>query len=169
MLKLTLPGAPPLADNSEAAQLGPSFSPYFPHHMEKKDVQHQLHLDGAIKLLSGDLTEESSRAGLDNQLQRWIEDLKEANNPALHELVVDLQALKAHFGSGAFDQDLIAKLLSRLGKNTNQAANFAENPNTATRVTKLGEVLTAVALQLKGGPDASAVDGSLPQDYSSHR
>lgn len=138
--------------------------------MEKKDVQHQQHLDGAIKLLSGDLVEEASRAGLDNQLQRWIEDLKEFNNPALHELIVDMQALKAHFGSGTFDKDVIASLLTKLGKNTSQAANFAENTNTATRVTKLGEVLTAVAQQLKGAADAPTdIDGSLPQDYSSHR
>ena len=138
--------------------------------MEKKDVQHQLHLDGAIKLLAGDLTEEASRAGFDNQLQRWIEDLKEANNPALHEVVVDMQALKAHFGSGTLDQQVIIGLLSRLGKNTSQAASFADNVNTATRMTKLGEVLTDVAQQLKGGSDApAAIDGSLPQDYSSHR
>lgn len=138
--------------------------------MEKKDVQHQLHLDGAIKLLAGDLTEEASRSGFDNQLQRWIEDLKEANNPALHEIVVDMQALKAHFGSGSLDQQTISGLLSRLGKNTTQAVSFADNTNTATRMTKLGEVLTAVAQQLKGNADApAAIDGSLPQDYSSHR
>ena len=138
--------------------------------MEKKDVQHQLHLDGAIKLLAGDLTEEASRSGFDNQLQRWIEDLKEANNPALHEIVVDMQALKAHFGSGSLDQQTISGLLSRLGKNTAQAVSFADNTNTATRMTKLGEVLTAVAQQLKGNADAPAsIDGSLPQDYSSHR
>ncbi|WP_375418758.1 hypothetical protein [uncultured Hymenobacter sp.] len=138
--------------------------------MEKKDVQHQQHLDGAIKLLSGDLVEEASRAGFDNQLQRWIGDLKEVNNPALHELIVDMQALKAHFGSGTFDKDVIAGLLTKLGKNTSLAANFAENTNTATRVTKLGEVLTAVAQQFKGAADApDTIDGSLPQDYSSHR
>jgi hypothetical protein len=139
--------------------------------MEKKDVQHQLHLDGAIKLLSGDLTEEVSRAGFDNQLQRWIEDLKELNNPALHEVVVDLQALKAHFGSGTYDQNVIAGLLSKLGKNTSLAANFTENVNTKTRMTKLGEVLTTVGQQLHGGADATevAVDGSLPQDFSSHK
>jgi len=134
--------------------------------MEKKEVQHQVHLDGAIKLLSGDLTEETSRAGLDNQFQRWIEDLKEANNPAFHQLVVDMQALKAHFGSGTLDVDVIAPLLARLGSHTSQAASFAENTNTATRITKLSEVLTAVSQQLKGG--SAAVDGSLPQDYSSH-
>lgn len=138
--------------------------------MEKKDVQHQQHLDGAIKLLAGDLAEETSRAGFDNQLQRWIEDLKEVGNPALHEVIVDMQALKAHFGSGTLDQQVISGLLSRLGKNTTQAANFAENTNTATRVTKLGEVLTAVAQQLKGAADApTTIDGSLPQDLSSHR
>lgn len=133
--------------------------------MEKKEVQHQVHLDGAIKLLTGDLTQEADRAGLDNQLQRWIEDLKDANNPAFHQLVVDLQALKAHFGSGSLDVNVIAPLVARLGTQTTQAANFAEG-NTAPRVTKLGEVLTAVAQQLKGG--APVADGSLPQDMSSH-
>ena len=133
--------------------------------MEKKEVQHQVHLDGAIKLLTGDLTQEADRAGLDNQLQRWIEDLKDANNPAFHQLVVDLQALKAHFGSGSLDVNVIAPLIARLGIQTTQAANFAEG-NTAPRVTKLGEVLTAVAQQLKGG--APVADGSLPQDMSSH-
>ncbi|MDO7846925.1 hypothetical protein Q5H92_11195 [Hymenobacter sp. M29] len=134
--------------------------------MEKKDSQHQQHLDGAIHLLTGDLTATTEKSGLDNHLQRWIEDLKEANNPALHQMVVDLQALKAHFGSGTLDVNVIAPLLARLGTGTTQAANFADNVNTATRVTKLGEVLTAVAQQLQGG--SVEVDGSLPQDFSSH-
>ena len=134
--------------------------------MEKTEVQHQVHLDGAIKLLTGDLSEETERAGLDNQFQRWIEDLKEVNNPALHQLVVDMQALKAHFGSGTLDVNVIAPLLARLGTNTTQAANFAEG-NTAPRVSKLGEVLSAVAQQLQGGGTVE-VDGNLPQDLSSH-
>jgi len=133
--------------------------------MEKTEVQHQVHLDGAIHLLTGDLTQETDRAGLDNQFQRWIEDLKAANNPAFHQLVVDLQALKAHFGSGTLDVNVIAPLLARLGTQTTQAANFAEG-NTAPRVAKLGEVLSAVAQQLQGG--SAEVDGSLPQDFSSH-
>ena len=134
--------------------------------MEKKEVQHQVHLDGAIHLLSSNLAEETERAGLDNQFQRWIEDLKDANNPAFHQLVVDLQALKAHFGSGTLDVNIIAPLLARLGTHTSQAANFAENVNTATRITKLAEVLTAVSQQLQGS--SVEIDGSLPQDFSSH-
>jgi uncharacterized membrane protein len=134
--------------------------------MEKKDSQHQVHLDSAIHLLTGDLTSTAERAGLDNQLQRWIEDLKDANNPALHQLIVDLQALKAHFGSGTLDVNVISPLLARLGTGTTQAANFAENVNTATRMTKLGEVLSGVAQQLQGG--TVEVDGKLPQDFSSH-
>lgn len=133
--------------------------------MEKTESQHQVHLDAAIKLLTGDLAQETERAGLDNQFQRWIEDLKAANNPAFHQLVVDLQALKAHFGSGTLDTDVIAPLLARLGTQTTQAANFAEG-NTASRVAKLGEVLTTVAQQLKGG--TVVPDGTLPQDLSSH-
>ena len=134
--------------------------------MEKTDSQHQVHLDSAIHLLTGDLTQETERAGLDNQFQRWIEDLKEANNPAFHQMVVDMQALKAHFGSGTLDVSVIAPLLARLGTQTTQAANFAENANTATRITKLGQVLSGVAQQLQGS--SAEVDGTLPQDYSSH-
>ena len=133
--------------------------------MEKTEVQHQVHLDSAIHLLTGDLSQEIDRAGLDNQFQRWIEDLKAANNPAFHQLVVDMQALKAHFGSGTLDVAVIAPLLARLGTHTTQAANFAEG-NTAPRVAKLGEVLTAVAQQLKGS--SGEPDGTLPQDLSSH-
>jgi len=80
-------------------------------------------------------------------------------------LVVDMQALKAHFGGGSLDVAVIAPLLARLGTQTAQAASFADG-NTAPRVTKLGEVLTAVAQQLQGGK--AEVDGSLPQDFSSH-
>ncbi|HEX8504908.1 MAG TPA: hypothetical protein VF630_06030 [Hymenobacter sp.] len=135
--------------------------------MEKTESQHQVHLDSAIKFLTGDLTQETERAGLDNQFQRWIEDLKAANNPAFHQLIVDMQALKAHFGSGTLDVNVIAPLLARLGAQTTLAANFPENVNVATRVTKLGEVLTSVAQQLQSGGSVE-VDGSLPQDYSSH-
>ena len=133
--------------------------------MEKTEVQNQVHLDSAIHLLTGDLAQEADRAGLDNHFQRWIEDLKAASNPAFHQLVVDMQALKAHFGSGSLDVDIIAPLLARLGTNTAQAANFAEG-NTAPRVAKLGEVLSAVAQQLKGG--TATPDGTVPQDMSSH-
>ena len=120
--------------------------------MEKTEVQNQVHLDAAVHLLTGDLAQEADRSGLDNHFQQWIEDLKAANNPAFHQLVVDLQALKAHFGSGSYDADIIAPLLARLGTNTSQAASFAEG-NTAPRVSKLGEALTAAAHQLRhGGP-----------------
>lgn len=116
--------------------------------MEKTEVQHQNHLDGAVNILSQDLVQEASRAGLDNHLQRWIEDLKAVSNPQLHQLIVDLQELKAHFGSGTYDKDTISRLLSRLGKSTSQAAVFAEG-NTQTRVEKLGEALTAAAKQVQ--------------------
>ncbi|TYZ06748.1 hypothetical protein FY528_16940 [Hymenobacter lutimineralis] len=119
------------------------------HKLPKDDTQHQNHLDGAIKLLGLDLQEESEKAGLDNHLQRWIEDLKDANNPELHQLVIDLQELKAHFNSGGFDKDVVGTLLARLGENTTKAAIFSENPNTAERITKLGETLTATAAQVK--------------------
>ncbi|MBT2557253.1 hypothetical protein J7E24_05620 [Hymenobacter sp. ISL-91] len=133
------------------------------HKIPKDDTQHQVHLDGAITLLGNDLQEEASRAGLDNHFQRWIEDLKDTNNPELHQLVVDLQDLKAHFGGGAVNQDTVTRLMGRLGTNTLAAASFAENPNTAERITKLGEALSAAAKQLRGGNDNTPAQ-DLKQD-----
>ena len=133
-------------------------------HIETKEVQHQTHLDSTVKLLTDDLSEVAARAGLDNHFQRWIEELKDANNPAFHALIVDMQALKATFGSGHPDLDLVGNLLARLGQHTTEAAEFATG-NTRPRVQKLGEVLTGVAGQLRGG---AAPDGNLPQDMSSH-
>lgn len=120
------------------------------HKQPKDDTQHQNHLDGATKLLNSDLQEESDRSGLDNHLQRWIEDLKDVNNPEMHQIVVDLQDLKAHFNGGGIDKELVGKLLARLGTNTTKSAAFAENPNTADRVTKLGDALSAAAKQMSG-------------------
>ncbi|MBC8083000.1 MAG: hypothetical protein H7Z21_07290 [Hymenobacter sp.] len=125
------------------------------HKQPKDDTQHQNHLDGTAKILSGDLQEETTRAGLDNALQRWIEDVKDASNPELHQIVVDLQALKAHFGGGTIDARLVGQLLGRLGENTSKAAVFVDNPNTADRVSKLGEALSAAARQVQNPEDAA--------------
>ncbi|HEX8348750.1 MAG TPA: hypothetical protein VF598_02205 [Hymenobacter sp.] len=114
------------------------------HKQPKDDTQHQNHLDGTAGILSGDLQEEATRAGLDNTLQRWIEDLKDLNNPEFHQLVVDLQELKAHFGSGTLDKNIIGRLLGRLGENTIKSAVFAEG-NTKPRVVNLGETLLSAA------------------------
>jgi hypothetical protein len=119
------------------------------HKQPKDDTQHQNHLDGAVKILTSDLQEEATRSGLDNHFQRWIEDLKDVNNPELHQIVTDLQALKAHFGGGTIDKNLVSQLLSRLGTNTSKAAVFADNPNTAERVANLGEALSAAAKQVQ--------------------
>ncbi|WP_303310823.1 hypothetical protein [Hymenobacter sp. BT730] len=116
--------------------------------MEKKEVQNQVHLDAATALLNGNLQEEASRAGLDNTFQRWIQDLKDADNPELHQLVVDMQELKAHFGSGTLDKNVISRLLQRLGENTLKAAIFSEG-NTRPRVEQLGEALLAAAKQVQ--------------------
>ncbi|TGE19314.1 hypothetical protein [Hymenobacter elongatus] len=125
--------------------------------MEKTEVQNQVHLDAATTLLTGNLQEEATRAGLDNTLQRWIQDIKDANNPEMHQIVVDLQDLKAHFGSGTLDKDVIGRLLTRLGENTLKAAVFAEG-NTKPRVEQLGEALLAAAKQVQH-PSTSTEDG----------
>ncbi|RSK51446.1 hypothetical protein [Hymenobacter rigui] len=137
------------------------------HKQPKDDTQHQNHLDGAINLLTGNLQDEAERSGLDNHFQRWIEDLKDANNPELHQLVVDLQELKAHFGGGSIDKNVVSRLLHRLGTATSKAAIFSENPNTADRITKLGEALTAAAGQVQGGQASPEQD--LQQDSSQSR
>lgn len=117
--------------------------------MEKTPVQHQVHLEGAIKLLTGNLAEEASRAGIDNQLQRWIEDLKAEHNAEFHQLVTDLQALKALLNGGTYDGDQVGRLVHHLGTETNRVAHLAEG-NTLPHVEKLGAALLAAAGQLQG-------------------
>ncbi|SNR41795.1 hypothetical protein [Hymenobacter mucosus] len=137
------------------------------HKQPKDDTQHQNHLDGAVKILTSDLLEESTRSGLDNHLQRWIEDVKDASNPELHQIVTDLQALKAHFNGGSIDNELVGQLLGRLGTNTSKAAVFAENPNTAERVTKLGEALSAAAKQVRHPQAENTPEQDLGQSSAS--
>jgi hypothetical protein len=125
--------------------------------MEKTEVQHQVHLEGAIKILTGDLSEEASRAGIDNQLQRWIEDLKAPHNAEFHQLVTDLQALKALLHGGTYDGDQVGRLLHRLGSETARVSHFAEG-NTLPHVEKLSAALLAAAGQLQGGSSTPEQD-----------
>jgi hypothetical protein len=125
--------------------------------MEKKEVQHQVHLEGAIKLLTGDLQEEAGKAGIDNNLQRWIEDLKAAHNAEFHKLVTDLQALKALLNSGTFSGDQTGRLLHQLGAETARVASFAEG-NTRPHVEKLSAALMAAAGQLQGSTTSPEED-----------
>lgn len=127
--------------------------------MEKTEVQNQVHLDAATTMLTGNLQEVASHAGFDNVLQRWIQDIKDASNPELHQVVVDLQELKAHFGSGTYDKDVIGRLLNRLGENTVKAAVFADG-NTKPRVEKLGEALLAAAKQVQHPGTAADQDSA---------
>ncbi|MFD2786587.1 hypothetical protein ACFSX6_14070 [Hymenobacter rubripertinctus] len=137
------------------------------HKIPKDDTQHQVHLDAAANLLGNDLQEEANRAGLDNHFQRWIEDLKDVDNPELHQIVVDMQDLKAHFGSGNIDKDVVSRLMGRLGTNTSKAAIFADNPNTAERITKLGEALSAASKQVHSNESTPAED--LKQDSAQNK
>ena len=117
--------------------------------MEKTEVQHQNHLEGAIKLLTGNLAEEASRAGIDNQLQRWVEDLKEGHNPEFHKLVTDLQALKALLHGGTYNGNQVGRLVHHLGTETARVAHLATG-NTRMHVEKLSAALLAAAGQLQG-------------------
>lgn len=125
--------------------------------MEKTAVQHQVHLEGAIKLLTGDLQEGADKSGIDNNLQRWIEDLKAAHNPEFHKLVTDLQALKALLNSGTYDGNQTGRLLHHLGTETARVASSAEG-NTVAHVEKLSAALIAAAGQLQGGSTSPEED-----------
>jgi hypothetical protein len=125
--------------------------------MEKTETQHQVHLESAVKLLTGDLQDEAGKAGIDNNLQRWIEDLKAAHNPEFHQLTTDLQALKALLNSGTYDGAQVGRLLHHLGTETARVAHFAEG-NTRGHVEKLSGALVAAAGQLQGGSTSPEED-----------
>jgi hypothetical protein len=126
--------------------------------MQRKESNHQQHLDATADFLAGDLQEGAARASLDNRLQSWIEDVKAADNPELHPIVTDLQALKAHFGGGAIDFKLVGQLLHRLGANTQQTAHLAEEPGIQRRISNLGQALLDAARQLARGHTSAEDD-----------
>jgi hypothetical protein len=129
--------------------------------MQKDDSQHQVHLDATTDFLGSDLQEAITKAGLDNRLQRWIEELKELHIPELHPVVTDLQALKAHFGSGTLDAKLVGQLLHRLGDNTALVVHFADE-SVQPRLVNLGQALLEAARQVAGG--RTAADDDLRAD-----
>ncbi|OON69036.1 hypothetical protein [Hymenobacter sp. CRA2] len=133
----------------------------------QKDSNHQVHLDATANFLSGDLQEGAARASLDNRLQNWIEDLKVAHNPELHDLITDLQALKAHFGGGAIDHKLVGQLLHRLGVNTQKAAHFAQESGIQSRIENLGQALLEAAKQVAGG--RTSAEDDLRQDSANRK
>ncbi|KAJ8604043.1 hypothetical protein MRB53_041969 [Persea americana] len=116
--------------------------------MEKTEVQHEVHLEAAVKLLSGDLAQEASKSGIDNTLQRWIADLKATHNAELHSLVTDLQSLKALLHGGTYDAGQVSTLLHSLGNGTAKAAQFADD-NIRPHVEKLSAALIAAAGQVQ--------------------
>lgn len=125
--------------------------------MEKKEVQHQVHLEGAVKLLGGDLVEAASKSGIDNNLQRWIEDLKAAHNSELHQIITDLQSLKALLHGGTYNGAQVGQLLHRLGTETARVASDADG-NTRTHVEKLSAALLAAAGQVQGSDSTPEQD-----------
>lgn len=125
--------------------------------MEKKAVQHEVHLDATAHLLEGDLLTETTHAGLDNRLQSWIDDLKAANqNEHLHPIISDLQTLRAHLGSGALDGAIISGLLQRLADHTATVAHLADG-NVSPRIVRLSTALAHAATLTAGV-------GSRPQE-----
>ncbi|WP_133257040.1 hypothetical protein [Hymenobacter edaphi] len=123
--------------------------------MQKHESQHQVHLDATTDFLGGDLQEAITKAGLDNRLQRWIEELKDLHVPELHPVVTDLQALKAHFGGGTLDHKLVGQLLHRLGDNTAKVTSLATEPPVRLRLENLGKALLEAAKQVAGGRAAA--------------
>lgn len=115
----------------------------------KTPVQHEAHLDGTINYLNQDLAQQVERAGLDNTLQHWIEDLKDQNMPAFHPLIKDLQALKAHFNTDNPSIDVIAPLLSSLAKTTKEVARLSQHPNVQSRIKHLAEALEGASAKVK--------------------
>lgn len=135
--------------------------------MEKTEVQHEVHLDATSHLLEGDLLTESSRAGLDNRFQRWIEELKAANqNAHLHPIITDLQALRAHVGSGTLDGNVISRLLSRLAENTATVAHLAD-AKVQPRIVQLSAALTRAA-EWTAGSDSTPEEDLLRDSARNH-
>lgn len=97
------------------------------------------HFDATIELLEKDVDNETTK-GAQVGINGWIKTLGE--HKELKGIADDLHSLKEAITSG--EGKAIADLMTKLGKETTEAADKAEGPEAA-KIKKLGGALTKAA------------------------
>lgn len=130
------------------------------------DVRQQL--DATIGALEGGVTALSPTAARAT-IERWIDTL--ADHDGLNDIATALGELRAELAATPIDGDRIGRILGRLGTRTTAAAAEAEGDATATKLQRLGGLLTrAGGVLQQGGPPSpetgTAEEASVVQEQS---
>jgi hypothetical protein len=131
------------------------------------DVRQQLNatlglFDGGVAALSPT----AARA----TIERWLNTL--ADHDGLNDVATSLGELRAALASTPIDGAAVGEILGRLGERTTEAAQDAEDDAVATKLRRLGGLLSRAGGTLTGGglpnPEAgTAEEDGVVQEQSS--
>ena len=99
--------------------------------------------DATIKHIKDGVKSMTVSAAVKN-IEGWEATLEKLEEPAAKAIVKDLENLKKHLHAKELDGAAIAKLVSKLGKETVKIAGKADG-KTAEKIKALGEALTEAA------------------------
>jgi hypothetical protein len=130
------------------------------------DVRQQL--DATIGALEGGVTALSPTAARAT-IERWLNTL--ADHDDLNDVASALGELRAELAATPIDGDAVGRILGRLGTRTTEAADMTEDDATATKLQRLGGLLTrAGGVLLQGGPPSpetgTAEEAGVVQEHS---
>jgi hypothetical protein len=103
-------------------------------------------LDHTIEALSGDITQMDGRTA--RSVEGWISLLDESGSSALKPIADGLRQLQTELGKDKLNGAAIGKLLSRLGEQTTEAANAAEDKDVSSKVKRIGDLLSKAGKSL---------------------
>lgn len=123
------------------------------------DVRQQL--DATLGLFDGGVAALSPTAARAS-IERWLDTL--AAHDGLNDVATALGELRAALASKPIDGDAVGRILGRLGERTTDAADAAEDDAVATRLRRLGGLLTRAGGTLASGGLPSPRTGTADEE-----
>lgn len=118
-------------------------------------------LDATLGLFDGGVAALSPTAARAS-IERWLNTL--ANHDGLNDVATALGELRAELASTPIDGDAVGQILGRLGERTTEAADGAEDDAVATKLRRLGGLLTRAGGTLTGGGLPSPRAGTAEEE-----
>lgn len=107
-----------------------------------------IKIDSTISILTGQMTDAAVKKGVE-MIGKWETDLEKAEFTGAKTIHADLVKLRHHLEGGDLDGAVIAELLVKMGKSTENAANHAKG-ETVGKLVSLGQALGKAGKSLHG-------------------
>lgn len=106
------------------------------------------HLDATLNVLDGGVAALSPAAAR-STIERWLDTL--AAHDGMNDIATALGELRAALAAKPIDGDAVGRILGRLGKRTTEAAGQADDEAVASKLERLGGLLSGAGSALGRG------------------